>query len=178
MLKGLIGRMPTSAKVQVALRALGFSSEEKAALDSLIARYGSSPLGATLFGSSLSNIESLLGLFIDKMVQDGQSLGQDAAPIGRLLAVPQLRGAVTSMVINYVAAQPSAENLFSAINKLASVPGAPWANRDYDTVQSFLEEGLLPVVSDVILSNGGEPQGELIVKGFVRCPDCGFVHGV
>lgn len=178
MLKAAMDRIPTSVKVQMALRAIGFSGDEKAAMDALIARYGASPLGATLLGEATSSTEGLVARIVDKLVSDGQSLGQDAAPIGRLLAVPQLRQFVTHLVVSHIEAQPEAGALFSALNKLSDVPGAPWANRDFDTVPEFIDEGLLPALSDIIMATAdGQDDKPLVVRGFVRCPYCKSVHG-
>lgn len=178
MFKAIMERMPTSAKVQVALRALGFSGDEKAAIDSLISRYASTPLGSTVLGSQFQSVEGVLSFVVDRLSADSQPLAKDLAPVGRALAVPQLRDAVTGMMVNHIRSQPEAETLFSALNKLSSLPGAPWANRDYENVPEFISSGLLPGLSDLILRNQEASDEDLIVKGIARCPSCGFIHGI
>lgn len=178
-ISSVLAHVPTPVKVQLALRAIGFTGEEKAALDSFIARYGTTPLGATLLGDPISSTEGLIARITDKLVADGQSLGKEVAPIGRLLSVPQLRSAVTHFIVGHLESQPEAGALFSALNKLSDVPGAPWANREYDTVPDFINEGLLPALSDVIMAHADdEVDHPLVVKGWVRCPYCKEVHGV
>lgn len=178
MFKAIMERMPTSAKVQVALRALGFSGDEKAAIDSLISRYAATPVGSTILGSQFQSVEGVLAFVVDRLSEDAQPIAKDIAPIGRALAVPQLRDAVTGLVVHHIAAQPEAETLFSALNKLSSLPGAPWANRDYENVPDFLSSGLFPGLSDLILRNQEASDEDLVIKGISKCPSCGFIHGI
>lgn len=160
MIGGILARLSWSQKISMALRAVGASSEELAALDSVVANFSNSPVGYTF----LPEVKTFNGL-VEKVTTHSAEAGALRDRYGHLLHNPQLRSALARLAVSFIAQSPDAERLSSLLDKLKMVPGVNLGA--YETLEDYLAEELLPKLAPA--DNHGS-QGAVVVCRFCKQP--------
>lgn len=172
MLDSLIKRIPLSTKVRLGLNAVGVSTAEQRALDTLIGQVGTNPVVSIVLGKEVGSLTGLTDTIGDwASGADGSSFGVPTAR--RILRDPRGKDMIASVVLDMIARSPDKDMLVQVIDKVSKAPLPGFGDTDYPDIRSFLTEGALPLVES-LLPEDSEALSEL--GAVVKCPYCEQTH--
>lgn len=177
MLSGLIDRAPMATKIELALRTVGITPEQRSDIDSVIAVLGTNPFIATILGDSPSTLPAAIARVVDT-ANDNSEVGVATKKTIRLaLKSQKSREAVAKVVVDMISSSPKKESLTAVLMKLSELPLPGFGDTHYETGEQFISEGVLPLVSE-FLNSDDEDFGTAPVP--VQCPYCSenFVHHI
>jgi hypothetical protein len=166
-----------STKIELGLRMLGLTSQQRSDLDSIIAMYGSSPVVSTLLGEVPTNLSGVLSSVIN-LSSDSSEIGKASRKVARIaMRTSDGRRTIANMITKFISSSPHQDTLTEVLRKISDLPLPGFGNVEYPDGETFIAEGLLPTV-DEYLTEEDDDIGTGAIG--VSCPYCSqnFVHHV
>lgn len=158
--------MTTSAKVSLAMKAIGLTSTETGAVDGLIADIGAHPIVVFATGREYSSLKDVVTTGVEMAASDERIPHLDT--VGTFLANPSVRDSVAELIMGFIEKSKDRVSLTQALEKVAELPIQGIHDYEYKTHREFLSAGVLGLMSHKI----NELPSVTPEPNLATCPHC------
>jgi hypothetical protein len=160
--------MATSAKVSLAMKGLGLSSEETKAVDSLVSSVGSHPLSIVTLGKEYTNVKQVIADGIDIVGKDNSASIDLIKRAGPWIGEPKVRDAFATLILQKIDNSDDKVELYNVIRKISELPISGFGDFEYQDTHEFISRGILGLVSHHINELPSDNQEQQLHT----CPHC------